>query len=600
LKKLLLFLLITCNSFALFAQSKIDVEEIEQSTSNARDEIYQKLKQTTGMSETEFDKFREYYVDIIANDLNSVFNYYETHNTPDAAYLDQLETGIVNKYARLFNEFRDLEVNSPSKITESIKPRRFLNPTGTCNPANDNLGFENGTLSGWTCGYADCSSESMVTCSPGPAAFSYSPVTWQVGTGRTKAGGPDSSTGNDYQVTIESGGKDTVTGIPKVCPGFKYSAMIGDSIAGAGISAPNFGVAFLKQSFTVSDTNSYFYYSFAIVLENPSHCYHQQPYFIVAVLAQNGDTIVSTDYLEVAGAVNGVGWQIIQQDINGYQTQYLPWTTCVVHLQKYMGQCVTVIAIASDCGQGGHFGYAYFDSRIGKPQITVSPTAVCNLPVTLTAPSGASSYQWTGPGISCVTSAGNTQAISGTCAGKYSVIMKNIYGLTADTLDTVITVASPTVSITGKDSVIVGLPDTLIASGATNYTWNTNSTSDTLIVSPTTATTYTVYGTSANKCSDSATFTVNMQVLTGINNLTNNNSIVLFPNPFSVSTTILFNEAGTHYLELYDITGRKLDELQCSGKECQFSRNGLAQGVYLLKAFNAQMKYQASLKVVIE
>ncbi len=86
----------------------------------------------------------------------------------------------------------------------------------------------------------------------------------------------------------------------------------------------------------------------------------------------------------------------------------------------------------------------------------------------------------------------------------------------------------------------------------------------------------------------------------GLNSLLNNQTFKIYPNPLSTSSTVSFNEAGDHYLELDDITGRKLRTMESTDTQYAIDRDGLAQGVYLLKVFDGEMKYESSLKVVVQ
>ncbi|MGB9153537.1 MAG: PKD domain-containing protein, partial [Alphaproteobacteria bacterium] len=86
----------------------------------------------------------------------------------------------------------------------------------------------------------------------------------------------------------------------------------------------------------------------------------------------------------------------------------------------------------------------------------------------------------------------------------------------------------------------------------------------------------------------------------GINTISDNNKTVVFPNPFTTSSTIQFSEAGKHYMQLYDITGRQLRTMESDETQYTLQRNNLAQGIYILKVFDGQMKYETSLKLVME
>jgi uncharacterized repeat protein (TIGR01451 family) len=85
-----------------------------------------------------------------------------------------------------------------------------------------------------------------------------------------------------------------------------------------------------------------------------------------------------------------------------------------------------------------------------------------------------------------------------------------------------------------------------------------------------------------------------------VENISTMLNIAVFPNPFTTSTSIVFNTDGLHYLEVDDVTGRKLESMECIGKQYEFSRKNLAGGVYFIKAFDAEHKYVAVQKIVVQ
>jgi uncharacterized repeat protein (TIGR01451 family) len=89
-------------------------------------------------------------------------------------------------------------------------------------------------------------------------------------------------------------------------------------------------------------------------------------------------------------------------------------------------------------------------------------------------------------------------------------------------------------------------------------------------------------------------------VITSTQDISTSAHIACFPNPFSSTTSIVFNTDGKHYLEVDDITGRKLESIECTGKQYQLSRNGLAPGVYFIRSYDAGQKFIATAKIVVE
>jgi hypothetical protein len=121
---------------------------------------------------------------------------------------------------------------------------------------------------------------------------------------------------------------------------------------------------------------------------------------------------------------------------------------------------------------------------------------------TLTA-SGASSYTWsTGATTSSITvspSATKTYTVTGTssagCTGPGTV-----FSVTVN--------QTPTVSISGGQSICQGQSTTLTAAGADSYTWSSGETTPSVTKNPTTTTSYTVTGKNSIGCSDSVSVTI--------------------------------------------------------------------------------------------
>ncbi|GAB4044616.1 beta strand repeat-containing protein [Spirosoma jeollabukense] len=141
-----------------------------------------------------------------------------------------------------------------------------------------------------------------------------------------------------------------------------------------------------------------------------------------------------------------------------------------------------------------------FNLTVNKSTVSISPSSatVCQgQSVTLTA-SGASSYTWN------TTTTGNT--LTATTTGTYSVTGVDGNGC-SNTATAQVTVYRPAVSISpGSVSICEGQSALLTASGASSYTWNDNTTGNTLTA--TTTGTYSVTGVDGRGCSNTATASV--------------------------------------------------------------------------------------------
>lgn len=144
-----------------------------------------------------------------------------------------------------------------------------------------------------------------------------------------------------------------------------------------------------------------------------------------------------------------------------------------------------------------------------NPSPTVSAnaspaTTVCaGTQITLTG-SGATNYTWDNGvtnGTAFTPTATNTYTVTGTdgngCSNTDQIT------ITINPLPTVTANASPSATVCVGDQV------TLTGGGAVNYTWD-NGVTDGVAFTPATTTTYTVTGTGANGCTDTAQITVNV------------------------------------------------------------------------------------------
>ncbi|HXP48304.1 MAG TPA: T9SS type A sorting domain-containing protein, partial [Bacteroidia bacterium] len=76
--------------------------------------------------------------------------------------------------------------------------------------------------------------------------------------------------------------------------------------------------------------------------------------------------------------------------------------------------------------------------------------------------------------------------------------------------------------------------------------------------------------------------------------------ISCFPVPFITTTTIEFSTSNKHYLEVDDITGRKVEVIECAGFHYELQRNNLASGVYFIKAWDNGNNYIATTKLIAQ
>ncbi len=211
------------------------------------------------------------------------------------------------------------------------------------------------------------------------------------------------------------------------------------------------------------------------------------------------------------------------------------------------------------------------------PVLTVNSGAVCTGQSFTINPSGASTYTYSG-GTNIVSPLTTTNyAVTGTDANGCITSAVAISSITVNAL--------PTLSITTNTSLIcTGQSATLTVSGANTYSWNTASTNTSIVVSPVSNTTYTVTGTDANNCNNTAFITQSVSLCTGIEKQNEGRFITIYPNPsngiFNISCDCL---SSNNNLEIYNTLGQIIfSQKNVSDKlELDLSKN--PPGLYYLK-----------------
>jgi len=209
-----------------------------------------------------------------------------------------------------------------------------------------------------------------------------------------------------------------------------------------------------------------------------------------------------------------------------------------------------------------------------------SATAICSgSQLTLTG-SGATTYTWNG-GIS------NGTPITPTGTATYTVIGTDANTCSKAATVTVVVNALPAVGANATNTMVcTGGSVTLTGTGASTYVW-TGGVTNGVAFAPSATTAYTVTGTDANGCNNTAAITVSVSACTGVAQLSAAaNSIVLYPNPASGDFTIASNGlSNTAVIEVYNSIGKLVLRETLSGDKHLVS-SPLASGVYFVKVID--------------
>ncbi|MDD5153066.1 MAG: PEP-CTERM sorting domain-containing protein [Desulfovibrionales bacterium] len=136
----------------------------------------------------------------------------------------------------------------------------------------------------------------------------------------------------------------------------------------------------LTQTATIAadDIGDTLYVNWGAMLVDPQHPQGEQPYFHIDVL-KNGSVIdsFSADATDAASS----GWAIAGSD--GYSPLYYKAGQYTYNLSGFnVSDTITVDMFVTDCGYGGHGGYAFLDG-IGTEYVPPPPGTVVPEPCTM-------------------------------------------------------------------------------------------------------------------------------------------------------------------------------------------------------------------------
>jgi len=203
--------------------------------------------------------------------------------------------------------------------------------------------------------------------------------------------------------TLTSGtGVDPVAGFPVVAPNAgMFSVKLGNQQNGAQAERARYYI-----NVPVSAGTFILSYRYAVVFEDPSHSFSQQPRFeIRAYDSATGSPLPCSQYTYVSSS-NIPGFVRVA-NTNRY---YLPWTTGTINLTQFKGQTIAIDFAAGDCSLGGHFGYGYIDMNCGLFEVTPTKCDSNTNNITFNGPPGYQSYQWRDSAL--VTILGNNQSLT--------------------------------------------------------------------------------------------------------------------------------------------------------------------------------------------
>jgi hypothetical protein len=214
-------------------------------------------------------------------------------------------------------------------------------------------------------------------------------------------------------------------------------------------------------------------------------------------------------------------------------------------------------------------------SLMPQPNISITGnTVICYGGTVNLNVQGASTYSWsTGATTSSI-------SVSPTTAAVYTVTGTGTVNSCSSVLQqSVIVNPLPVMSTTGTGIMCLGQTATLSACCAAGYFWSHGAgNTATVIVSPSTNTTYTVNGVSLAGCTKSVSATVFVSICTGMNEFAQNEILRIYPNPSNGE--FIIEVSGSTRLVIYDLLGSVMLEKELSEGENKINMDIFPDGVY--------------------
>lgn len=157
------------------------------------------------------------------------------------------------------------------------------------------------------------------------------------------------------------------------------------------------------------------------------------------------------------------------------------------------------------CVASGANGGTVFVASLQSPTLvtTATPTAYCNGGSSSLTVSGANTYTWNTASNSTIIVVNPTVTTIYTVSGTGTNVCNGVRTIT------VVVNPIPTIAVSPASPTVCSLSQiNFTASGASTYTWNGTSNGTTIALTPTTNTTYTVSGTTAQGCTSTTTVAV--------------------------------------------------------------------------------------------
>lgn len=172
-----------------------------------------------------------------------------------------------------------------------------------------------------------------------------------------------------------------------------------------------------------------------------------------------------------------------------------------------------------------------------SPSISASNASICSGQTTTLIANGASTYTWSGG------TTGANYSVSPLTNATYSVFGSDIYGCQGSASASITVNTTPTVSVSTTHSLICTGESVVLTvnTNATTYLWSNGSSASSISVTPTVTTIYSIT-VNDGLCSANTTITQSVSACTALNEVYENNSAYIYPNPFDNSINIRWSK----------------------------------------------------------
>jgi hypothetical protein len=208
---------------------------------------------------------------------------------------------------------------------------------------------------------------------------------------------------------------------------------------------------------------------------------------------------------------------------------------------------------------------------VNQPTVTANSATVCAGQTAILTANGANSYVWNG---------GQTTAtinVTPSVTTTYSVTGSVGAGCSGNATATVVINNLPQVSASSNapgDSVCSGNSVVLSGSGASNYVW-TGGVVDGVAFTPSSSQTYTVSGTGANGCVNTAIIVITVNACLGVDLSSSLSDVIVYPSPSSEIIMVRMDKIeGKKLIELFDANGKLVNRVNTNDSFYSFNVQG--------------------------